>query len=123
MESNHLHGALSGVEWKRALHRAIEGLREDDPIHSAAQAVSGWQRPALAVILAATIGFAIWKPMATAVVMVGLCTFAYVCTMIDRVAIFRRGLAARPIVVTDEEARAIPDADLPPYTILVPAYN
>ena len=28
-----------------------------------------------------------------------------------------------PIVVTDEEARAIPDDDLPRYTFLVPAYN
>ena len=123
VESNHFHDALPDAERERALHRAIEGLREDDPIHSAAQAVSGWQRPVLAVVLAATIGFAIWKPMGTAVTLVGLCTFAYVCTMIDRVAIFRRGLAARPIVVTDEEARAIPDADLPRYTILVPAYN
>ena len=43
--------------------------------------------------------------------------------MVDRVMIFRQGLASRPIVVGDEEARAIPDADLPRYTILVPAYN
>ncbi len=43
--------------------------------------------------------------------------------MLDRVLIFRHGLASRPIVITDEEARAIADEDLPPYTILVPAYN
>ena len=71
----------------------------------------------------ATVALAILRPMGTAVTLVGLCTLGYVCTMIDRVLIFRRGLAARPIVVTDEEARGIPDADLPPYTVLVPAYN
>jgi cellulose synthase/poly-beta-1,6-N-acetylglucosamine synthase-like glycosyltransferase len=43
--------------------------------------------------------------------------------MTDRVLIFRQGLSSRPIIIPDEEARAIPDADLPPYTILVPAYN
>nr|MDT0525038.1 hypothetical protein [Streptomyces sp. DSM 41633] len=44
-------------------------------------------------------------------------------TLGDRVLIFKRGLASRPIVIPDDVARAIPDEDLPPYTILVPAYN
>ena len=43
--------------------------------------------------------------------------------MADRVLIFRKGLASRPIAISDEQARAIPDDDLPRYTILVPAYN
>ena len=120
--SDDLHD-VTDAEREQALRAAIEGLREDDPIHSAAKAVMGWQRPVLATILVATVALAILRPMGTAVTLVGLCTFGYVCTMIDRVLIFRRGLAARPIVVTDEEARGIPDADLPPYTVLVPAYN
>lgn len=74
-------------------------------------------------LLLVTAGFVVWAPMPTAVALIGICTFGYVLTMLDRVLIFRVGLASRPIVVTDEQARAIPDADLPPYTILVPAYN
>jgi cellulose synthase/poly-beta-1,6-N-acetylglucosamine synthase-like glycosyltransferase len=110
-------------ERQEFLRRAIDTLREDDPVHSAAISVMGWQRWLFWSLLVALIGCAAWWPMGTAVVLVGICTFAYVLTMVDRVMIFREGLAARAIVITDEQARAIPAADLPRYTILVPAYN
>jgi glycosyltransferase XagB len=113
----------SEAERELALDRAINGLREDDPLNSASIPVMGWQRPVLWGLLLVTAGFAVWKPMPTAVAMIGICTFGYVLTMLDRVLIFRHGLASRPIVITDEDARAIPDAELPRYTILVPAYN
>lgn len=106
-----------------ALNRAINGLREDDPVRSASVAVSGWQRPTLWTLLGIVVVFAVWKPMPTAVVLVGLCTAAYVFTMIDRVLIFRDGLASRPIMITDERALAVADDDLPTYTVLVPAYD
>ena len=106
-----------------ALHRAIEGLREDDPLCSASVAVVGWQRALLWSALVITVMCAVWQPMATAVTLIGLCTAAYLLTMADRVLIFREGLRSRPIAVTEEEARAIADEDLPRYTILVPAYN
>ena len=61
--------------------------------------------------------------MGTAVTLVGLSTFGYLLTMLDRVMIFREGLASRAIVITDDEARTIPHDELPPYTVLVPAYN
>lgn len=114
---------LTTAEQDRALHRAINGLRDDDPLSSAAVPIMGWQKAALAVVAVVILGCGILSPMGTVVGLIGICTFGYVCTMADRVLIFRRGLAARPIVVSDERARAIPDADLPPYTILVPAYN
>lgn len=106
-----------------ALSRAIDGLRSDDPLRSASVAVTGWQRPTLWILLITVIAFAVWQPMTTAVVLVGLCTAAYVFTMTDRVLLFRDGLASRPIIVTDEEALAVPDDDLPAYTVLVPAYH
>ena len=108
-------------EW--ALHRAVNGLREDDPMRSASNPVMGWQRAVLWTLLVVTIGFAIWRPMETAVALIGLCTFGYVFTMLDRVLIFKTGLASAALVISDEEARAGPDAELPHYTILVPAYN
>jgi cellulose synthase/poly-beta-1,6-N-acetylglucosamine synthase-like glycosyltransferase len=106
-----------------ALSRAINGLRSDDPLRSASIAVTGWQRPTLWTLLIAVVVFAVWQPMTTAVVLVGLCTAAYVFTMADRVLLFRDGLASRPIIVSDEEALAVPDDDLPAYTVLVPAYH
>lgn len=106
-----------------ALHRAINGLREDDPVHSASTPLLGWQKPMLWGLLVIVIAFGVWRPMQTAVVLIGLCTLAYLLTLGDRVLIFKRGLASRPIVISDQAARAIADADLPSYTILVPAYN
>jgi cellulose synthase/poly-beta-1,6-N-acetylglucosamine synthase-like glycosyltransferase len=106
-----------------ALHRAINGLREDNPIHSASTPLVGWQKPVLWGLLAIVIVCGIWRPMPTAATLIGLCTLGYLLTLGDRVLMFRRGLASRPIGISDEAARAIPDGDLPPYTILVPAYN
>ncbi|MDF2825002.1 MAG: N-acetylglucosaminyltransferase, partial [Mycobacterium sp.] len=106
-----------------ALHRAINRLRDDDPVASAAKPVLGWQKTVLWVLLAVVIGCLVWQPLRTTVVMIGLCTAGYLLTMFDRVLIFRQGLAASAIRITDEEAREIPDDELPLYTILVPAYN
>lgn len=106
-----------------ALGRAINGLREDDPLCSASVPVTGWQRAVLWSLLVIVIGCAVWQPLNTAVVLIGLCTAGYLVTMLDRVLIFRQGLASRAIVISEERARAIPDDELPPYTILVPAYN
>jgi glycosyltransferase XagB len=106
-----------------ALSRAVEGLREDHPDQSASVPLWGWQRPALWTLLVVVVGCAIWRPAITALVGMGLCTLAYVVTLFDRILIFKEGLATPPITVTDEQARAIPDDDLPRYTVLVPAYN
>jgi len=114
---------LTAEEQQRALRVAVDGLRENYPIRSAAVPVMGWQRAVLWALLLITIGFAVWRPMETAVALIGLCTLGYVVTMLDRVLIFREGLASQAIIIPDEVARAIPDSELPPYTILVPAYN
>lgn len=108
---------------QHALHRAINGLREDDPLRSASTPVMGWQKAVLWSLLALLILGAIVWPLQTAVTLIGLCTFGYLITMVDRLLIFKQGLASRAIVIPDDEARAIPDDELPRYTILVPAYN
>ena len=108
---------------QRALEHAINGLRDEHPMDSASVAVVGWQRPFLWSLLLLTVGCALWQPMNTAVALIGVCTLFYVLTMVDRVLIFKEGLASRPIVISDDEALAIPDSELPRYTILVPAYG
>ncbi len=106
-----------------ALFDAIEGLRAVDPLRSASTAVVGWQKGVLIGFCVVVIGLAIWQPVATATSLIGLCTLFYVGSLGDRLLIFRRGLASGPISISDERARAVPDSDLPMYTILVPAYN
>ncbi|MGE0217234.1 glycosyltransferase [Mycolicibacterium sp.] len=113
----------SEADRQYALRRAIDGLREDDPVASASIAVVGWQRVLLWSLLVLVIACAVLDHKATAVFLIGVCTAGYLLTMADRVMIFRQGLASRAIDVSDERARAIPDDELPPYTILVPAYN
>ena len=71
-------------EKQYALDRAINGLREEHPLQSASQAVYGWQKPVLITLLVIVVAFAIWQPMGTAVALIGLCTFGYVLTMVDR---------------------------------------
>ncbi|BDX34136.1 N-acetylglucosaminyltransferase [Mycobacterium antarcticum] len=110
-------------EGEQALYLAINGLRDNDPLNSASTPLVGWQRPVLWALLLILVVCLLAAPMATAVALIGICTFGYVVTMLDRVMIFRQGLASRAIAISDEEALAIPYADLPRYTILVPAYN
>lgn len=102
------------VDESRALHLAVNGLLEQDPMRSAAMPLMGWQRLALwGGLVAVATGVVFW-PQATAIILVGLCTAAYVFTILDRVLIFRHGLATRAIVVTDDEARSIPDSNCRP---------
>ena len=114
---------LTAEQQQQLLYRAINGLRDDNPMFSASITVTRWQRIALWTILIVTVGCAIWQPMLTAVALIALCTFGYLLTMLDRILIFRQGLDSRPIAVTDDAARALTDDDLPRYTILVPAYD
>ena len=44
------------LERDYALERAINGLRDDDPLQSASTAVMGWQRPVLWALLLVVIG-------------------------------------------------------------------
>ena len=108
---------------QQILDRAINGLRDDHPTSSASITVTRWQRVVLWTTLVVSVLCAIWQPMVTAVALIAVCTLGYLLTMLDRVLIFREGLNSRPIVITDEEARALADDELPRYTILVPAYG
>ncbi|MFI9504375.1 glycosyltransferase [Nocardia sp. NPDC052566] len=109
------------AEW---LHYAVHGLREKDPMASASVAFLPWQRNTAigAVLLIAVC--AVFFRMATFTVLVGLCTAIYLVAILDRILIFKRGMPRDAIMrVDDERALALTDDELPPYTILVPAYG
>ena len=63
-------------------------------------------------------------PFATLTVAIALATALYLAALVYRLLMFRTSLDAPEMIVIDEaDARAIPDEELPIYTILVPAYR
>ena len=65
---------IGEADQQRALDRAVNRLRDEDPTRSASVSVVGWQRAVLWVLLTITIGFAILDPLQTAIVLIGLST-------------------------------------------------
>ena len=63
-------------------------------------------------------------PLATLTAAIALATVLYLAALVYRLLMFRTSLdSPETVVVDDEDARAIPDEELPVYTILVPAYR
>lgn len=106
------------------LHRAIHGLSDSSPELSASTTLSRGQVVFGTVLVAGLVTAMFVAPRSTAVVLIALTTALYAVTLVYRIDLFRQGLH-RPgsIVISDEEARAIPDDDLPTYTVLVPAFG
>ncbi|WP_067573430.1 glycosyltransferase [Nocardia acidivorans] len=119
-----LPGLATPDEREFALRAAVQGLRDNDPMASAAVAFLPWQRNTVLAALAIVLVCAVFAPMRTLTVLVAVCTLGYIAVIADRVLIFTRGMARDAILtVTDEQALALADDALPPYTILVPAYG
>ena len=109
---------------RRALIHAIDGLRRQDPLVSAAVAFTRGQKISFITGGLVFLLLAVLAPLAALILIAGLCTLMYVVTLTDRFIMFRKGLRADAIMrVTDEEALAVPVERLKAYTILVPAYG
>ncbi|MEV6770179.1 glycosyltransferase [Nocardia sp. NPDC051030] len=107
-----------------ALHLAVHGLRESDPLASASVAFMPWQRNTALAIVALIVLCAVFFPLGTLATLVAICTAGYLAVLIDRLLILTRGMDRDAILtIDDERARALSDDELPPYTILVPAYG
>ncbi|MBL1077854.1 glycosyltransferase [Nocardia sp. 2] len=119
-----LPGLATPAEREHALRAAVGGLRETDPLASAAVAFLPWQRNTAIATLVAMVAFALAFPLPALVTVMAVCTLGYTAVMLDRVVIFARGMSRDAILTVDDDtARALPDSELPPYTILVPAYG
>ncbi|WP_295647553.1 glycosyltransferase [uncultured Dietzia sp.] len=107
-----------------ALHDSVHGLRERDPLASAAVPFVPWQKWVGAVAVVVLVVALVAATTGTLIFLTALCTVAYLVTLADRVLLLSRGLARDAIMtIPDDRARSVPDADLPRYTVLVPAYN
>ncbi|TFV59162.1 glycosyltransferase [Mycobacterium sp. PS03-16] len=76
---------------------------------------------AIAAALAAAVGA--W-PSALAPAVTGACALAYLVSTVDRNYLLFRGLrSSAMLTVSADEALAIPDDELPVYTVLLPVYD
>jgi cellulose synthase/poly-beta-1,6-N-acetylglucosamine synthase-like glycosyltransferase len=103
--------------WRRPLRLPSRDL-------SAAQTVTAPQRRFGLVAAAGLVAFLFIAPLAALTLLVALATLLYLGAAIYRLRLFWVTLdTPAQLSVTDDEARAIPDAELPIYTVLVPAYR
>lgn len=106
------------------LARSVDGLTQWRPDLSAHMTLSMGQRGtliAVGVMLAAAL---IVSPRATVIGFNGLLVVIYASAVVYRVLLFRASLRGGALTrIPDDEALALPDHDLPPYTVLVPVYK
>jgi cellulose synthase/poly-beta-1,6-N-acetylglucosamine synthase-like glycosyltransferase len=116
--------ALLVEDSDRLLAQAVDGLRLAHPELSAHEVLSrGQRRLGIALAVLALAGLII-DALTTLHVLLGFITAAYAAAVWYRWRCFRRGADGGCVVqISDDVARAYPSADLPRYTILVPAYR
>jgi cellulose synthase/poly-beta-1,6-N-acetylglucosamine synthase-like glycosyltransferase len=91
---------------------------------SAHRILSRPQAAVLAVLTVGIIGAALLRPTGLLITLVALTTALYLATLLYRVVLLRVALRhPSEVHINDAAARAIPDKELPIYTILVPAYH
>ena len=106
------------------LDLACHTLSRGAPAYSAERLLVPWQRATLAVLAVVVVVSLVLAPVGTGVVLVSLATAAYGLVLVLRLLLFQRGgRGAHRVTVTDAEARAVPDHELPTYTVLVPAFH
>ena len=104
---------------------AADGFADAHPELSARTRVPRRRRRAAVVVaLLVVVGLTVVRPGAVAAAVVGLFVLLHCATTLHRLHLIRRAVADDPTIeVTDAEARALPEAELPRYTVLVPAYR
>ncbi len=106
------------------VYEAINGLRERNPSESASTNLTDRQIAVLfGWVTLVVLGLAA-SPRALLVAHIAVITLVYSVVVAYRVVLHRRSFdAAALIQVPDALARAMPEGDLPRYTVLVPCYR
>lgn len=115
---------VSGADGGERLRRSVSHLREVAPDLSAHRTLSDDQRRAAVVTGAVVLAALLVATVPTLIVLTGLLTLAYLANLVFRVRLFRLSLRNPAVMwVTDSDATAVPDDNLPTYTVLVPAFR
>ena len=109
---------------EQAVDVACHALEYRSPAYSAHSVLARWQRGILISVVVLFLLGLIFLPWVTGIVVVALATASYIWALGFRFLIFKHGARGeRMVKITDEEARAFPDAQLPVYTVLVPVFK
>ena len=115
---------MSEAEAQLRLQASVSGLADRVPLVSARSLVSRGQRNLFIGLLVVLLLGLIVDVQLTVTIVIALATFSYLVAVIYRAYLFTRSSKIGALeVVTDEEARSVPDSELPFYTIMVPAYR
>jgi cellulose synthase/poly-beta-1,6-N-acetylglucosamine synthase-like glycosyltransferase len=115
---------MPAEEAELRLQASISGLAERVPGVSALRILSDRQRKLGIIAVLLLLVCCIIDVIATVTVIVSIITVFYVAAIVYRLVLFRA--SNRPQTtesISDEEARAIPDSELPIYTVMIPAYH
>ena len=111
-------------EERLRLEAAIAGLADREPLVSAKRILTDRQRRIGIIAIAVFVVGCAVDLVAMVSIAVSIITVLYVGAIIYRLTLFRT--SNRPDtteVISDEEARAVPDEELPIYTVMIPAYH
>jgi cellulose synthase/poly-beta-1,6-N-acetylglucosamine synthase-like glycosyltransferase len=109
---------------RASIDLAVNGLRARSPEMSAYRTLSPRQAQALGATATAILIALVLAPVSTVIALNALSTIVYLAALIYAIRWFRAVLREVPLVrISDDEARSIPDAELPRYTVLVAAYR
>ena len=106
------------------LRASVAGLAERVPGVSALRILSDGHRRLGIAAIAVLVAGCILDLVVTMSVVVSVITIFYVAAIFYRLALFRASNRSDTTeVISDEEARAVPDSELPVYTVMIPAYR
>jgi cellulose synthase/poly-beta-1,6-N-acetylglucosamine synthase-like glycosyltransferase len=115
---------MDEAETQLRLDASTTGLADRVPLVSARSLVSKGQRNFfLALVVLFVIGLVVSAQL-TFTAVIAYSTFNYVFSVVYRVYLFFRSTQHEAVeIVTDEDALRVPEANLPFYSILIPAYR
>ncbi len=115
---------MSEAETRLRLEASTSGLADRVPLVSARSLVSKGQRNLfLGLVILFVIGVVV-SARVTFTALTAFFTLVYLVAVCYRIYLFIRSSRTDGLeVVTDEEALSVPEADLPLYTIMIPAYR
>jgi hypothetical protein len=115
---------MSEAEIRLRLEASTSGLADRVPLVSARSLVSKGQRTLLLGLVILFVIGVVASARVTFTAITALFTLIYLIAVVYRIYLFIRSSRTDGLeVVTDEEALSIPEADLPSYTIMIPAYR
>jgi len=115
---------LDGPEADEVLAESTTGLARKTPLLSASHTFSRRQVVVIGGVVVGIVALAVAWPIPMAVTAVTVAIILYLANLADRLWLFSNGLSGSTAIrISPEEARAIPDEELPVYTVLVPAFN